>query len=94
MNTDNDVWNALNRMILAARPAPKHRVSLGDWMDPAHRAELIAWAAHTGYELVIDATDLGEQNDQVRDMETLNYDKLENGRDDFDIWPKQGGGAP
>jgi hypothetical protein len=50
-----------------------------------------AWCAQYGYELVIDLTDLGPLNDHVRDMQpTRDFDKLENGRDDYECFPPQG----
>ncbi len=91
----NYVWNTINSIALAARPKLKYRLSLGDWgaATPEQRVAMDAWCAQHNYELVIDASDLGEQNDHVRDMDTLDRDKLENGHDDYSVWPKQSGGS-
>ncbi len=95
MNQDNQVWNTINRIALDARPKQKYRLGLGDWdaATPAQRAAMDLWCAAQGYELVIDLTDLGRLNDHVRDMETRDMDVLENGREDYSIWPRQAGGA-
>ena len=88
---DNTIWNTINRVALAARPKPIHWVSLGDWQDEKYRAELTTWADKAGYTIGINADDLGPMNDHVRDMELRDLDVLENGHDDYSVWPKQSG---
>lgn len=91
-NTDNAIWNTVNCF---ARPKLKYRVSLGDWdgATPEIRKKMDEWCLANNYELVIDASDLGDMNDHVRDMETRDMDKLENGDSDYTVWPQQSGGS-
>lgn len=92
MNThpDNTLWRVLNAL---PKPKPKYRLSLGDWLAATvdQRKRMDAWCLDRGYELWIDASDLASLNDHVRDMEpTRDFDKLENGHDDYEVFPTQG----
>lgn len=90
MNTHsaNALFHTINRIA-----KPKYRLGLGDWLAASaeQRTAMDLWCAQHNYELVIDAADLGEMNDHVRDMEpTKDHDKLELGHDDYEVTPPQG----